>query len=407
MSSLLIKEESTSFLKKRNKKLLLNWSLRVSRPRIRTNSFWVLLFKKELLSFLLLAAPFAAQADTVRAAVGKPVEQAQALIRAGDYAAALAMLRKAAAVPDRTPYENLVIAELRGSAAAGAGDDSQAAGAYQAALATGAVPAAQQTQFVQAIAGFYLRAGDTADSIIWLNKYIAAGGTDEPTRALLAQTYYQTGDYAKADHAAAADISAQVKSGQKPLESEWQLLASAAEKTGDQPGYQTALQGLLTDDPRPQYWAAAIDELLAAPNFPDRLTLDVYRLRRATGTLTAPGDYEDYAERAILAGHPDEAKAVLADGFAKNILSAQTDSGHAARLRALVDQTGPASANILPASSSGAGAAPDRLDQGIAAFDAGQLPAARADFVALSGAGAPNTPDAALAQLWALRATQP
>jgi len=347
----------------------------------------------------------AAHADTVRAAVGKPVEQAQALIRTGNYAAALAKLRKAAAVPDRTPYENLMIAELRGTAAADAGDYSQAANAYQSALATGAVPAAQQTPFVQAIAGFFARAGDNADALIWLNRYIAAGGQDAATRALLAQIYYQSGDYANADHAAAADISVQVKAGRKPLESEWQLLASAAEKTGDQRGYQTALEGLLADDPRPQYWSAAIDRLLAAPNFPDRLILDVYRLRRATATLTAPGDYEDYAERAILAGHPEEAKAVLADGFAKGILTAQTDSGHAARLRALVKQPNGANTNIQPASSANA-ATPSLLDRGIGDFNANNLAAARADFAAAAGGGDASTtdPDAALARLWALRA---
>ena len=349
--------------------------------------------------------PMIAQADTVRAAVGKPLEQAQALIRNGDYAGAIAKLRKAAAVPDRKPYENLVIAELRGTAAAAAGDYSQAAGAYQAALATGDVPAAQQTQFVQAIAGFYERAGDNANSIVWLSRYIAAGGQDPATRALLAQTYYQSGDYANADHAAAADILVQVKAGRKPLESEWQLLASAAEKTGDQRGYQTALEGLLADDPRPQYWSAAIDRLLATPNFPDRLILDVYRLRRATVTLTAPGDYEDYAERVILAGHPEEAKAVLAGGFANGILTAQTDSGHAARLQALVNQPNGANTNIQPASSANT-ATPSLLDRGIADFNANNLAAARADFAAAAGGGDASTtdPDAALARLWALRA---
>jgi len=66
--------------------------------------------------------------------------------------------------------------------------------------------------------------------------------------------------------------------------------------------------------------------LVSAPGFPDRLTLDVYHLRRATGALTAFGQYEDFTERASQAGRPDEAGAVLADGFTAQILTQATDS---------------------------------------------------------------------------------
>jgi hypothetical protein len=353
--------------------------------------FFASFFQKRsasLLALSLLAHPAAAQ--TLRPAVGRPLQQAENLIRVQNYNAALAKIQQAAAVHGLSTDESLTIAELRGEAEAGAGDYGAAAGAYRQALATGAVPAAEQLTLVQAIAGFYDRAGDNADAITWLNRYIAGGGQDSGTRALLAQVYYQSGDFSGADKAAAADIAHDRAAGQKPPAAEWQILASAAQKSGDAQGYQTALFGLLAHDPSPAYWAAAINALVATPGFPDRLTLDVYRLRRATGTLSAPGAYEDYTERAILAGRKAEAKAVLAEGFESHILTTATDAGHASRLQTLLaaDQV-----DTAPQTA---------LDQAIAAFEAGNTQAAIAGFNQVAGQ-APS-PDAALARLWAIRA---
>ncbi len=347
----------------------------------------------------VLAMPLLARADTVRPAVGKPLRQAELLIQQKNYEAALSQLRRAAAVPHLSPYETVVIAEVHGAAASGAGDYRGAARDYQQVLASGTEAAGQQTQLIQAIAELYYQAGDYQSTITWVGRYIAAQGQDPRTRILLAQAYYQSGDYAHAEQAAGRDVQAARITGQAVPEAELLLLASAARKSGDVAGYQAAQLDLLTAYPSPQYWAAAIDEFVAAPGFPDRLTLDVYRLRRATGTLMAAGEYEDFAERAILAGHPGEAKAVVAEGFAKHILSPATDSGHAERLETLLaaDQPAPAAAPASP------------LDQAIAAFQAGNAGAAVAAFTRIAGpADAPaGSPDAALARLWAIRAQQP
>ncbi len=386
------KQVSRFFEKKRRKKLLVPAGFGAGGANAACHQkFFVSFFQKRsafLLALSLLAHPAAAQ--TLRPAVGRPLQQAESLIRVQNYNAALAKIQQAAAVRGLSADEGLTIAELRGEAEAGAGNYSAAAGAYQQALATGAVPAAEQLTLVQAIAGFYDRAGDAADAITWLNRYISGGGDDSATRALLAQIYYQSGDFAGADRAAAAEIAHDRAAGQKPPPADWQILASAAQKSGDAQGYQTALFGLLANDPSPAYWAAAIDALVAIPGFPDRLTLDVYRLRRATGTLTAPGDYEDYTERAILAGCRAEAKAVLAEGFDSHVLNATTDAGHAARLQALL-ATG--QADSAPQTG---------FDQAIAAFESGDAQAAIAGFNQIAGQAA--SPDAALARLWAIRA---
>jgi hypothetical protein len=126
--------------------------------------------------------------------------------------------------------------------------------------------------------------------------------------------------------------------------------------------------------------------------------LDIYRLRRATGTLTAPGEYEDYAERAVLAGRRQEARDVITQGFSAQILTAQTDAGHAERLRTLLVSAPPDT--TAPQSP---------LDAAIADFESGNGAAAIAAFNQIAGlpGAAPASPDASLARLWAIRAARP
>jgi hypothetical protein len=236
--------------------------------------------------------------------------------------------------------------------------------------------------FIQAIAGFYYSAGDAPDTITWVNRYMAAGGSDPRTRALLAQAYYQQGEYAQ------AEAAVQREHGVLP-EAELQLLAAAAQKAGDSAGNAAALQALLTNYPNPQYWNEAITQLTATPDFPDSLTLDVYRLRLATHTLTAPGDYEDYTARAILAGRPAEARQVIDAGFTSGILNATTDNGHAARLKALADGSPPPGAAVQ-----------DPLQAGIDAYEAGADATAVADFKNVAAGSDASV--AALARLWAI-----
>ena len=359
-------------------------------------------------SFLLLGAalcvlPFYAGASTVRPAVGKPLQQAETLISRQDYHAALQKVQQAKAVAGLTSYESLMIAQVQGAAAAGAGDYPAAATAYQAVLASGTASAAEKITLTQAIAGLYYQAQDYPHAAAWTTRYIDAGGSDPHARILLAQSYYQAGDFAHAEQAAWRDVKAATPGGAAPPEGELQLLASSAEKSADQQGYRTALELLLKAYPAPAYWAQAIALVTASPDFADGLTLSVYRLRLATGTLSAPADYEDYTERAILAGQPAEAKRVINQGFSTGILSAATDSGHAERLRTLAAAKAQGASIVLAAQPQG-----DPLAAGIVAFNAGQKTQAVQLFQTVPSYNDPDGSAAAqLARLWAIRASLP
>jgi hypothetical protein len=333
------------------------------------------------LTLALLLPPGIAGASAMRPEVAKHLLQAENDLQFKNYAAALTQVNAAQAVGDLSPGETLAIAQLRGTAAGGVGDYTLAAQSYETVLANGSEPAAARLPLIQAVAGFYAHAADYPHTVVWVDKYLKAGGTDAQTRALGAQAEYAQGHYA----AALQDARRDEATGTAPV-AELQLAASAAQKEGDNQAYFEALQTLLIASPTTDEWNEAIALVQATPGFPDGLTLNVERLRLATGTLTAPGDYEDYAERAILAGDPAEAKHVLDTGFANGTLTAETDSGHAARLQTLANQkvAQPQNANASPASPLDTAIASGKEFEAVPGYSAGDL----------------NDSPAALARLW-------
>jgi len=218
------------------------------------------------------------------------------------------------------------------------------------------------------------------------------------------------GDYTDADHAAWREVNAAQAAGQTLPEAELQLLASSSKKSGDSQGYWNSLQLLLDPYENRQYWAMAIDTLVAAPEFPDRLTLDVYRLRFATGTLTVPADYEDYAERALLAEKPAEAKTVIDHGFASGILTPLTGAAHAQRLQILAAKEAatapPVAAGYVRQVDDHAASPEALLDQGFSDFQAGDMQHAVEIFKSVPGYAdhANHDPAVLLARLWVIRA---
>src|ERR1700675_1965169 len=63
------------------------------------------------------------KAEGVRPEVGKPLQAAQALVKQRKGREAMAEIAKAEAVPNRTAYENQVIAQMKAAASSAAGDN--------------------------------------------------------------------------------------------------------------------------------------------------------------------------------------------------------------------------------------------------------------------------------------------
>ena len=272
----------------------------------------------------------------LRPEVGKPLQAAQELIKAGKYRDALAKVREADAVGGKSANENLMVERMRLAAASGAGDADTAAKAFE--TVNSAVGGADKLRMIESIAGTYYRNRDYAKAMSWYQRYFKEGGTSAANRTLLIQTQYLSGDYAGAEKELMAEIQAAERSGATPAEDRINLLMNAAIKQKDIGAETFALERLVSYYPKKEYWVTLLNRLQRKPNFSDRLSLDTYRLSLATGSMSAGGDFSEMAQLALQAGSTAEAKQVVEKGFAAGALGTGPEAERHKRLRDLVNK---------------------------------------------------------------------
>jgi hypothetical protein len=278
--------------------------------------------------------PAAVHAQAVRPEVGKPLQAAQELVRAQKFKEALAKVREADAVPNKTAGETQLIERMRLAAASGAGDVETAARSFEA--ISGSVSGADRLRMIESLAGGYYRAQQYSKAMQWGQRYFKEGGTSPAIRTLLIQSQYLSGDFAGAARELRTEIEQAEKAGTAPGEDRLKLLVNATLKLNDTNGYVWAVERLVTYYPKKEYWVDLLARLQRKPNFSDRLALDTYRLSLATDTLGKAGDYMEMAQLAVQAGFPAEAKQVLDKGFSGNVLGQGAEAERQKRLRDLV-----------------------------------------------------------------------
>ena len=208
-----------------------------------------------------------------------------------------------------------------------------------------------------------------------IERYEHAGGRMPEMRKLLIQSAFLQKDYLKAGQLQSATIQQQIHAGQTPSEVDLQLLANCQIQTGDKPGLSQTMTDLVRYYPKPDYWAQLLQGLRADPNVPDRLQLDVDRLRLATGNMTATADYMNAAETAVQNGLPNQALAIMDQGYRTGALGKDAGAAREARLVALIRQQIVQKKAELPGQLADAQKAPDGnglVSAGYSLVDAGE-----------------------------------
>lgn len=284
-------------------------------------------------------------ADALRPDVAKPLEAAQDLYRAHKYRDALGKIAQAAAVPNRTPYETYMVEATRGAAAMAAGDTGVAAQAYETVLNSGRLSGADEQRTTAALAGIYFQQKNYPQAIRVAQRYLKAGGTDPDMRTLLTQSYYLSNDCSQVVSLLKASTETQAKAGHAPDEGQLQMLATCAQKSKDAAAYRSALGMLVAYHPSPAYWADMISAIRGSPGYLSSLDLDIYRLRRATGSLTTADAYMEMTQLALVAGTPAEGRQVIDQGFASGVLGKDGQADREKRLQALAAKRAQAGAD--------------------------------------------------------------
>jgi hypothetical protein len=276
--------------------------------------------------------------EAIRPEVGRPLQAARDYIKQGKGKEALAKVREAEAVPNRTAAENHLIEQMRAAAAAQGGDSEQAIKSSLALFNSGKLSEADKARHAANLASLYYRNRDYANAAKWADQVLKTNPGDATMRSLLIQSYYQAGDLAAASREALADVQAAEKAGRAPPEDRLQLLANVASKGSDRGAYVAALERLVAYYPRKEYWADLLRRIESKPGFSNRLTLDVLRLRLATKTIESGADYSEMAQLALQQGQAAEARKILDEGFAVGALGKGAEAERQKRLLALATQ---------------------------------------------------------------------
>ena len=281
-----------------------------------------------------LAGNAAAQkGESVRPEVGKPLQEAQQLIKSGRGREALSRVNAAEAIPNRTPYENFLIQQMRGSAAVQAGDNDAAVKAFEGILNSGRVSGPEASKMVQVVAVAYYKNKEYAKAAQWTQRYFKEGGTDPQMRTVLLQSYYLGNDCASVNKMLGAGGD---ENSRKSSEEELQILANCYLRQNDTGGYVSTIEKLVVHYPKKQYWTDLLARVQKKPGFSDRLGVHVYRLRLATGNISSAADYMELTQLALQQGVPAEAKMIMDKGYAAGVLGKGEEASRHERLRTLV-----------------------------------------------------------------------
>ena len=282
----------------------------------------------------LLAAPVLAQG--VRPEVGKPLQQASELLKAGKGKEALAKVKEAEAVGGLTAAEQSTVNRMKAAAAQRAGDMPAAISALEALY--GKASGTEQNQIAEQLASAHAQSKNNAAANDWLKKAQANGYTSPTIKQL--QSYLQgaSGDYNAIAKDAADAVAAAEQAGRRPEENDLLRLADAYIRTGNNAGNIATLEKLLSLYPKKDYWNVYLGRLQRKPGFSERFTLDVMRLKMAQGGITKAEDYFEMAQLALQAEQPAEAKAIMDKGFAAKVLGTGSEGDRHKRLAELADK---------------------------------------------------------------------
>ena len=285
------------------------------------------------LTALVVACIATANAQGVRAEIGKPLQQAGEYLKAGKAKEALAKVREADAVGGKSANEQLLIDRMKAAAAQRAGDLNTTLAALQG--IAGKVSGAELGRTAEQIAAVYAQQRNNGKASEWLATAIAAGNNGPSVKQLQSYLQSASGDYAAIARDAAAAVSAAEQAGRRPDEGDLLRLADAQQRTKNNAGYANSLEKLLAYYPKKDYWNAYLGRLPRKPGFADRFALDVMRLRLASGTLAKTEEFMEMAQLALQAGLAGEGRRIVDQGYKEGLLGTGAEAARHQRLKDL------------------------------------------------------------------------
>jgi tetratricopeptide (TPR) repeat protein len=310
----------------------------------------------------------AAGKNTNSEKVAKLLVPAQEALKNKQYPAALAKIHEAAALPDKTPFDQYTIAEFGCNANIGAGNYADAAKDCEARIESSFMPQADVPQLTRALLALNFQVKNYDKAIDFGQRAIKGGFATDDNKNLVAQAYYLKGNYKDALKTESALVDGQIHSGQQPKEDALKLVLSSCVKIEDTACQEHTMERLVAYYPKPEYWKQLLFTMRRQTSTNDTNTLQTYRLMNDVDVLTEAGDYNEMAQLALEAGSPGEAQKVLEKGFDKGAFTEARVKDRNTRLLESVKKTAASDQATLPKLEKDAEAAPTGVKSAAAGF---------------------------------------
>lgn len=284
------------------------------------------------------SATAALKQQAVRAEMGKPFSEIEALIKDKQFPQALEKIKLLDAFENKTAYEMFSIDRMRAVVASSTGNNELLANAFESMIKTDFVTAAEKLKYIEGMAGAFYNEKKYDQSKQWTLRYLALDNSSIPMHELLARTLYLQEDYVGASKELNQQLQADDQANRVPSHDKLHLLISCYLKLKDTTGYTAVLERMVAHYPKKEYWADLLYRIPNKPNFSERLRLDWYRLMLATDSLEEAPQYVEMTELALLAGLPVEAKKVVDAGYTANMLGVGKDAAKHKQLRDKVNK---------------------------------------------------------------------
>lgn len=266
-------------------------------------------------------------------AIATPLKSAQEAMQKKQWEIALAEIKKAQAVEQKTPFEAYQIDEFLGYVLIQQKKFGEAAGVFERLLNSSFMPADQVNDRTKTVAQLYFQVKDYRKAAQWAKKWLENNPKQEDMVVLLGQSQYLLNDYKSAAATMMGAVSNAERAGQAPKENWLQIVLSSQFKLDDKDGIGEALKKMVRYHPTDEYWENLLD-IYRRKDTSDSLTLGYYRLMNDVGVLKDKGDYFEMAQLAMDAGVPGEAQQIVEKGMESGTLKAtdKTEQGRYDRL---------------------------------------------------------------------------
>ena len=248
----------------------------------------------------------------------KAIAELQDAVVKNDYASVPAKVAAANAVAT-TKEDRYLIGQLHLKAALTAKDNAGMAAAIDAVAASGYLDAAKTSDLYVALGGTYYNAKQYPQAAAAYQKATALNPANTEALELLGESMVAQGNKAAATSAFQRAVQVKVAAGQKPDEALLKRAVAVAYDAQSPSAVELARQWV-SAYPNASSWSDAI-AIYSNLNHPDvEGTLDLLRLKQATGALKSGSEYAQYIRAAADQSNFNEAQKAYDAAVAANLI---------------------------------------------------------------------------------------